>query len=266
MSYYINLVLEGVGITSASAKAQINGALQVFNFVVAVCSAMLVDKVGRRPLFIISNAGMLVAFTMWTLTTALFSTQNNSAAATATIPLIFVFFFFYDVAYTPLLVAYTLEILPFRIRAKGFALMNLTVYITSAFNQFVNPWALKAIGWKYYLVYCGWLVFELVFIFTCIVETKGRSLEETAVIFDGETAEVDLQTMAGHAATITMQSRGDFGTGLFAGHSIHDEEPALRSRTSDILADSSHRDGKSKEFLELKRLSNTDSSDYSRRW
>lgn len=60
---------------------------------------------------------------MWTLTTALFQTLHNSGAAIATIPLIFVFFFFYDVAYTPMLVSYTLEILPYSIRAKGFAVM-----------------------------------------------------------------------------------------------------------------------------------------------
>ena len=89
---------------------------------------------------------------------------------TATIPFIFIFYFFYDIAYTPMLVAYTLEILPFNIRAKGFAVMvntsindsvpaenansvdhqqNLAVSLTLAFNQFVNPWALDALGWKY---------------------------------------------------------------------------------------------------------------------
>ena len=41
----------------------------------------------------------------------------------ATIPFIFIFYFFYDIAYTPMLIAYTLEILPFSIRAKGFAVM-----------------------------------------------------------------------------------------------------------------------------------------------
>ena len=47
----------------------------------------------------------------------------NDLRSLATIPLIFVFYFFYDIAYTPLLVSYTLEILPYRIRAKGFAVM-----------------------------------------------------------------------------------------------------------------------------------------------
>ena len=60
---------------------------------------------------------------MWTVTTALYNTHHNVGAAKATIPLIFLFFFFYDIAYTPLIVAYALEILPFRVRAKGFAVM-----------------------------------------------------------------------------------------------------------------------------------------------
>ena len=84
----------------------------------------------------------------------------------------------------------------------------MVVMLTVAFNQFVNPWAIEAIGWWYYIVYCGWLVIELVFVITFIVETKGlclrnsaifismlillslgRTLEETAAIFDGEDQE-----------------------------------------------------------------------------
>jgi MFS family permease len=59
VSYYINLILEGVGITSPNTKAAINGGLQVWNLVAAMTGAMLIDKLGRRTLFIISNIGML---------------------------------------------------------------------------------------------------------------------------------------------------------------------------------------------------------------
>jgi hypothetical protein len=82
-------------------------------------------------------------FLAWTLTTALFNTidgeaqrvaaakgkQHSSIAGIpltldpATIPFIFIFYFFYDLAYTAMLVAYTIEILPYNIRARGFAVV-----------------------------------------------------------------------------------------------------------------------------------------------
>ncbi|KAF9563259.1 general substrate transporter [Agrocybe pediades] len=209
VSYYINIVLEGVGVTDTETKAIINGCLQIFNLVIAFCAAMLVDVAGRRPLFLISNSGMLITFCGWTITTALYNSLHITVAAKATIPLIFAFYFFYDLAYTPMLVAYTLEILPYRVRAKGFAIMNLSLMATVAFNQFVNPWALDAIKWWYYIVYCGWLAFELAFVIFFVVETKGRTLEETAALFDGEAQPADLVAMGGDAADITMRlSRG----------------------------------------------------------
>lgn len=92
------------------------------------------SNLGRSPVV----PDFPLAFGMWTITEALFNALHKPAAAKgcfhswpvpfayfflATIPLIFLFYLAYDIAYTPLLVAYTLEILPYKIRAKGFALM-----------------------------------------------------------------------------------------------------------------------------------------------
>ncbi|KAG6873928.1 hypothetical protein C0995_008967 [Termitomyces sp. Mi166 len=208
VSYYINLILEGVGIKDTETKAYINGGLQVMSFSPKQVASLLVDWAGRRKLFLTSNTGMLISFSAWTVSNALYINYDNTAAAKATIPLIFIFYFFYDIAYTPMVVAYTLEILPYKIRARGFAIMNLTVMLAIAFNQFINPVAIDAIGWWYYLVYCGWLIVELAFVAAFVVETKGRTLEETSVLFDGEQPSQDLLAMGGDAATMTMESRG----------------------------------------------------------
>lgn len=200
VSYYINIVLNGVGITETRTKAAINGGLQIFNLASALVGMMMVDKLGRRKVFLISNIGMLTAFAMWTVTTALFSQSGNVAAARATVPLIFIYYFFYDFAYTSMLVLYTLEILPYNIRAKGFAIMNIAIYSTNAFNSLVNPVALNTIGWKYYLFYCGWLVLELLFVMMYIVETRACTLEETAALFDGVKVRRGIMERTGEAA------------------------------------------------------------------
>jgi hypothetical protein len=58
------------------------------------------------------------------------------------------YFAFYDIAFTPLPIAYTVEIMPFSIRSKGVALFTATATLANSFNQFVNPVALGALGWK----------------------------------------------------------------------------------------------------------------------
>jgi hypothetical protein len=62
----------------------------------------------------------------------------------------------------------------------------LTVGIGITTNQFVNPIAFAALSWKLYIVYCCWLGFEFIYIFLFLVETKGKTLEETAALFDGK--------------------------------------------------------------------------------
>ena len=61
-----------------------------------------------------------------------------------------------------------------------------------------------------YLVYCGWLIIELVFVVCYVIETKGRTLEETAALFDGEQQPQVLMQQGGEAATLSrsLAARG----------------------------------------------------------
>ncbi len=57
----------------------------------------------------------------------------------------------FSIAFSPLIVSYTVEILPFALRAKGFTVFNFAISLSLIFNQYVNPVALDAIAWKYYV-------------------------------------------------------------------------------------------------------------------
>lgn len=56
-----------------------------------------------------------------------------------------------SIAFSPIIVSYTVEILPYSIRAKGFNVFNFTISLALIFNQYVNPIALNKLGWKYYV-------------------------------------------------------------------------------------------------------------------
>jgi len=190
VSYYLNKVLDDIGVTNSTTQLLINGILNIINEIVAVSMCFLVDKVGRRLLFLVSTSGMLVSFIVWTICSARQAETKSKAAGNAVIAMIYIYYVFYNMAWSGLLVGYTVEILPYNIRAKGMTVVFLFVDIALFFNQYINPIALDAIHWKYYIVYCAWLAVELVVIWKFYIETRNTPLEEIAKHFDGDSAVV----------------------------------------------------------------------------
>jgi len=188
VSYYLTLVLDTVGIKDSDTQTLINGLLQVINFVVAGSAALLVDRLGRRLLFLWSATGMLISFIIWTACSAVFDATNAAALGQTVIAFVFIFYFHYDIAYTPLLLGYPTEIFPYSIRSKGLTVELLSVYGSLIVLAFVNPIALDNIGWHYYIFYCCFDVIVLVVTWFTFPETKGYSLEEIAGVFDGQSA------------------------------------------------------------------------------
>ncbi|KAH8588231.1 general substrate transporter [Bisporella sp. PMI_857] len=186
VSYYITLVLKTIGITETKDQALINGLLQIFNWFAAVLAgALMVDRLGRRTLFLVSVAGMFGSYICWTVLTSVFTRTLDQHAGHAVVAFIFIYYFFYDIAWAPLLMAYPVEIFQYTLRGRGVTVTYAATFIGLIIGQFVNPIAMSNIGWKYYIVFCCLLAVLFVVIWFLFPETKGRSLEEIAEIFDG---------------------------------------------------------------------------------
>ncbi|TPX17550.1 uncharacterized protein E0L32_012143 [Thyridium curvatum] len=188
VSYYLAPILNSVGVTDPVSQAGINLGLQVWNAVLAAMGALAAERYGRRILWLLSASGMLCAFIVVTALSGVFAERGIKSAGFAVVPFLFIFFGFYDIAFTPLSIAYPVEILPFELRSKGLSINLSVVFGAGFFNQYVNPIALDAIQWKFYFVYIGALTSMLPTIYFLFPETKGRTLEEIAVIFDGPEA------------------------------------------------------------------------------
>jgi MFS family permease len=98
VSYYLALVLDTVGITSVADQTLISACLQIWNLLVGIIAAFLVDRVGRRPLFLTSAGTMLVGIVVITGLSGSFSQTGHAATGTAVIPFLFVFYAGYDIA------------------------------------------------------------------------------------------------------------------------------------------------------------------------
>lgn len=190
MSSYLALVLNDVGITNPETQNLINGGLQLYNFAVAVGSATLVDRLGRRFLLLTSTSGMLGAFVIWTILAARNQIQDvgNQGLGIGVVVMVFVFYTFYNFAMNPLPIAYLIEVLPYTLRAKGLSVFNLAQYGSGMFNGFVNPIALRDLRWKYYIVFVCALCLWLAVFYYLYPETRGMTLEEVSKVFDNTEA------------------------------------------------------------------------------
>ncbi|KAM0546482.1 hypothetical protein ACHAPJ_010840 [Fusarium lateritium] len=188
--YYLPPVLSSIGITTVTNQTLINGFLQIWNLVCALAGAFNVDRVGRRVLFLSAIVGMLISYILITALSATFAKTGSASVGTAVIPFLFLMYGSFSLAFTPLVVAYPVEIWPFNLRARGLSTMWVSTATAVFFNIFINPIALESIEWRYYLVYVFILAAGGVVIYFTFPETRGHSLEEISRIFDGKNAAV----------------------------------------------------------------------------
>jgi len=196
VSYYLNQVLTTVGITNKPAQLGINVGLSVWNFVCGFTAGIRADKFGRRPIFLTSVVGILFCFTGVTICSAEYVMHHTKSAGSLTVFFIFAFTGFYAWAWSSVQALYSLEIFPSSVRAKSNGVHGITQAGFQLLNQYVNPIAFSAIGWKYYIVFDVLIVFIGFFIYFFLIETKGYTLEETAALYDGVDFIADLQRTA----------------------------------------------------------------------
>ncbi|KAK6462000.1 putative hexose transporter [Scheffersomyces coipomensis] len=185
ISYYLVLVLDSIGYTGSTEQLKINGYLQVFNIIISVGAALLTYRFKRRHQFLVCVSGMLFCYIIWTILSAINQQRNfeDKGLGRGVLAMIFLFYFSYDIGANGLPFLYATEVLPYSHRAKGLNIMYFTQLCTLVYNGYVNPIAMAALDWKYYIVWCCVLAFELVIVYFFFVETFGYTLEEVAIVF-----------------------------------------------------------------------------------
>lgn len=156
ISNYVSKLYDTAGVTDSNQKLGLSGGQTILSLIVSVTMAMLVDKVGRRPMFLAATGGMFGTFVFWTLTSGLYDEQNAPGANYAMIVFIWLFGIMYSLAWSGLLVGYAIEILPYKLRAKGLMILNVSIQAALTLNVYANPLAFdyfEGHTWKFYLIY-----------------------------------------------------------------------------------------------------------------
>lgn len=90
VSYYINLIMDSIGITNANRQLLINGALTTFNLVTNFVFSFFVERWGRRMITLTSTVGMFVGFVIWTILEARYAQSPNPSLGKGVLGMIFI--------------------------------------------------------------------------------------------------------------------------------------------------------------------------------
>lgn len=174
--YYAPTVFNSIGLQAVASILATVG-IGVINVALTLVAIWQVDRIGRRPLLLISLSGMTVMLAILGAAFWLPGLSGNIAWIAGGSMILYVAFF--AVGLGPVFWLMIAEIYPLEVRGSGEGLAsvanwgtNLLVSVTfltlaNMIGQGVTFWLYGAVG-----------VIALVFVYTQVPETMGRSLEE----------------------------------------------------------------------------------------
>jgi SP family arabinose:H+ symporter-like MFS transporter len=168
----------GINITNALLGQIIFG---IANFLFTIIAIWKVDKMGRRPLYIVGSLGATVCLAFTGI--CFYTSTTNSIALVISIILFLACFAF---SIGPLKFVIASEIFPTKIRGRALALSIMVMWIADTIVGQLTPMFLGSVGpaatFWFFSACCllsFWVVYKMV------PETKGKSLEEVQEIWAG---------------------------------------------------------------------------------
>lgn len=199
--YYYTTVFDLVGITNPTTQTGINAGLNIFTWFCQISAVIIGKRVGRRTIILWVWPTLLCGLVGLCVAGGVFSNaaDGNTQAGVATVVLVWIFLGCFNFS-NPILYSYPAEIQTYAIRSKGLLVWNTVTQLQTAYVVWVDSIALNAIGYKYYIVYMPLVILQWIFAWKYMVETRGYTLEEISIAFEGPdayVAEVDRRLAAG---------------------------------------------------------------------
>jgi MFS family permease len=175
--YYAPRIFEMTGLGTDSALLSSAG-LGLVNFVFTLLAMNFIDRHGRRTLMFIGSAGLIV--TLFLVANAFYA-ENFSGYL---VPVyLFVYIAFFAFSQGAVIWVFISEIFPNEVRAKGQALGSFTHWLMATIIAFTFPYITEKLGGgNSFMIFSIMMVFQLVFVWKMMPETKGKSLEQNEAV------------------------------------------------------------------------------------
>ncbi|KAH8697513.1 general substrate transporter [Talaromyces proteolyticus] len=179
---FLILIFGTLGMTGAMPLI-LYGVFATVGNISLLISLFVVDRIGRRKLFLIGFPGLAVILLIEALLQRQYLDSDNKAGLGACAAMFYLYVMIYNVCIDAPSFIWISEIFPTTIRSKGVGL-GFFAYSVGAIT-YTTPSALEFHNVKYniFYLYMGLCLISTVVIYFFVVETKGLPVEEIGALF-----------------------------------------------------------------------------------
>ena len=198
--YYSPTIFRDAGVKSNTGNLVATIAVGVTKTAFILVAIFLIDRVGRKPLLYVSTIGMTVCLFGLGLALSLLGHELVSQKVVIVLAILAVCgnVAFFSVGVGPVCWVLTSEIFPLKVRAQASALGAVGNRISSGIvaMSFLSISEAISVGGTFF-IFSAISALSVVFVYKCVPETKGKSLEEIEMLFqngrDLQQSEVELE-------------------------------------------------------------------------
>ncbi|KAL5050638.1 hypothetical protein BDW71DRAFT_194396 [Aspergillus fruticulosus] len=181
--YYGTTFFEHSGINNSFVITLITN---IVNVVSTLPGLWMVEKWGRRPLLLFGAVGMCVS----QFIVAIVGTTTDSGVANKVlIAFVCVYIFFFASSWGPVAWVVTGELFPLKARAKCLSITTAANWLLNWAIAYATPYMVDSgpgnanLQSKVFFIWGGFCLIAGIFVWTCIYETKGLTLEEVDELY-----------------------------------------------------------------------------------
>ena len=151
-----------------------NAIIGLVNFAGTVAAMFVIDHIGRKPLLLVTSAGMTAALGFLGL-----AFRSSSPSPALLLSLILVYVACFAVGLGPATWVLMSELFPTRVRGRAMSLATISLWAACLLVSSTFLSLLKAIGPSgAFWLYGAMSLLTFVFVWSVVPETRGRTLEE----------------------------------------------------------------------------------------
>ena len=174
--YYAPIIFQRAGMPGASASILATMGVGLGNVVMTIVALMLLDRVGRRPLLLVGEAGMVASLTALSIG---FAVGSGAATAAITTVSLVAYVGFFAIGLGPVFWLMIAEIYPLAVRGSAMSVATFSNWFSNLLVALVFPSLIAGIGPV--VAFAGFAVIGVlgfVFSYRLAPETRRRTLEE----------------------------------------------------------------------------------------